>query len=77
MVSYCAGGTAEILTLPAISALMNIFYFYLNFVNVQLRRRGCTVFSDDGVQLKTVRVFNSAAVFSALKPVIQLYTVPW
>lgn len=40
---------------------------YFQFVNVQRRRRECSVSSDEGVQFTTAEVFNLAAVFILLK----------
>lgn len=37
--------------------------FLLKKVNVQSLRRHCSVLSDEGVQSKTARVFNSTAIF--------------
>ena len=35
------------------------------FVNVQFRRRKCSVYSDDGVQLRRPRVFNWDDIFKS------------
>lgn len=41
-----------------------IIPFISDKVNVQPFRRHCSVISDEGVQFKTARVFNSTAIFS-------------
>ena len=40
-----------------------IIPFISDKVNVQPFRRHCSVISDEGVQFKTARVFNSTAIF--------------
>ena len=44
-----------------------IIPFISDKVNVQPFRRHCSVISDEGVQFKTARVFNSTAIFIHLK----------
>ena len=41
-----------------------IIPFISDKVNVQPFRRHCSVISDEGVQFKTARVFNSTAIFT-------------
>ena len=41
-----------------------IIPFISDKVNVQPFRRHCSVISDEGVQFKTARVFNSTAIFN-------------
>lgn len=43
-----------------------IIPFISDKVNVQPFRRHCSVISDEGVQFKTARVFNSTAIFTRL-----------
>lgn len=49
-----------------------IIPFISDKVNVQPFRRHCSVISDEGVQFKTARVFNSTAIFNKEKDIMQL-----
>ena len=47
-----------------------IIPFISDKVNVQPFRRHCSVISDEGVQFKTARVFNSTAIFTKSRAVL-------
>lgn len=47
-----------------------IIPFISDKVNVQPFRRHCSVISDEGVQFKTARVFNSTAIFTKSRTVL-------
>lgn len=50
-----------------------IIPFISDKVNVQPFRRHCSVISDEGVQFKTARVFNSTAIFIAVFYIINFH----
>ena len=61
---YTALGSLLSVALSSVTAKSIIMITYLSsLVNVQLHRRGCTVFADGTVQPTVTRVFNWGAIF--------------